>query len=342
MSIEKQLEDLRAVAASAASLLHELERRTSSLYPPITGIAQTVKAIEEQLAIPMPQAGRPIDANAGQGALRFFHVQLGYSGAEGRSFVIGQWSGLAVDTKQARDLCMAQHWDSRLDASGASPVFEVNNPPRYIVCEDWDHIFVGNKVSCTRWVLDRATDSLVVAQIAGSGKWTDLTQSAADHLHESLNQNSVWGEAVTDWGAREVDEVPAWDLPAPGATQPPDEDTVPPVVEIIYTEAQVSALSKMFLYDLLAQIGLEQMREVAAANLAEPDPAICHSHDVCDANVVMAQAFESLMRVQVDIRSASQAQLWNAAWSQARLAMPGFVERAAGEQIRTERERSQG
>jgi len=31
MSIEKQLEDLRAVAVLAASLLRELERRTSSL-----------------------------------------------------------------------------------------------------------------------------------------------------------------------------------------------------------------------------------------------------------------------------------------------------------------------
>lgn len=43
----------------------------------------------------------------------------------------------------------------------------------------------------------------------------------------------------------------------------------------------------------------------------------CATHDFCDANILMEQAFRSIMHRECDPASDSDAQLWNAAWNHA-------------------------
>ncbi len=74
-------------------------------------------------------------------------------------------------------------------------------------------------------------------------------------------------------------------------------------------------------YDLAAafSVGLEEaltpweFDEVLRLNAAETDPLICHSHDFCDANMVMLEAFEALGGT-FDPADEGQATLTNAAW----------------------------
>lgn len=67
-------------------------------------------------------------------------------------------------------------------------------------------------------------------------------------------------------------------------------------------------------------------------NADEPSDAICHSHDFCDANVVMDEACKALGLVTIfgsenevatkdeDLAIEEQCNLWNEAWSIAKLA----------------------
>lgn len=56
-------------------------------------------------------------------------------------------------------------------------------------------------------------------------------------------------------------------------------------------------------------------------NRAEPDPSICHTHDFCDANELMAAAWNDCFPHEPFCpQNTFHAQLWSAAWQQARKA----------------------
>ncbi|MBY0466249.1 MAG: hypothetical protein K2W33_15030 [Burkholderiales bacterium] len=69
------------------------------------------------------------------------------------------------------------------------------------------------------------------------------------------------------------------------------------------------------------------MAEVALRNSIETNPAICHSHDFCDANVVMAKVVQNLTGVDPadeGVLANSKIQdLWNQAWSLAKASFMG-------------------
>ena len=50
-------------------------------------------------------------------------------------------------------------------------------------------------------------------------------------------------------------------------------------------------------------------------NAAEPCPSVCHSHDFCDANEPMAEAFHIITGRDIDTQSETDAALWSDAWS---------------------------
>ena len=64
----------------------------------------------------------------------------------------------------------------------------------------------------------------------------------------------------------------------------------------------------------------DEMTEVRRLNqLPEyPCPAICASHDFCDANEVMDETFTAIMGHEIDTRSHEQRMVWNNAWTIAR------------------------
>lgn len=95
----------------------------------------------------------------------------------------------------------------------------------------------------------------------------------------------------------------------------------PPVVEIQYTTEQRDRMAALFYDYLLRDVGVEKMEVIEQRNREEMDPSICHSHDFIDANVTMLEAFTDVMGFEPDLRSNSQTNLWNDAWSFAKSAM---------------------
>jgi hypothetical protein len=58
----------------------------------------------------------------------------------------------------------------------------------------------------------------------------------------------------------------------------------------------------------------EQMQQVLTRNLSG-SPSVCATHDFCDANELMAQAFVLVMGREPEPSSSLDAELWNCAWS---------------------------
>lgn len=56
--------------------------------------------------------------------------------------------------------------------------------------------------------------------------------------------------------------------------------------------------------------------EAVALNRDEENADICHTHDFCDANMVMAAAFERATGREIDLQSDADKALWNAAWAE--------------------------
>lgn len=81
---------------------------------------------------------------------------------------------------------------------------------------------------------------------------------------------------------------------------------------------------------LRRDLSVEDLGEVCARNAVETSSGVCHSHDFCDANMVMEEAFHALGRatcadIGLDanpgLAAAHQAScdLWDEAWG---LVMP--------------------
>lgn len=60
------------------------------------------------------------------------------------------------------------------------------------------------------------------------------------------------------------------------------------------------------------------MGVIDAKNLAYAGMGVCATHDYCDANMVMDQAFREIVGCEVDVENDLHVNLWNDAWSYAR------------------------
>lgn len=69
-----------------------------------------------------------------------------------------------------------------------------------------------------------------------------------------------------------------------------------------------------FSQDLHTCLGLEQMRELVERNRAETVPEVCHSHDFCDANMVIYAVF---LRHGMDPATEEGMERHSALWDQA-------------------------
>lgn len=96
--------------------------------------------------------------------------------------------------------------------------------------------------------------------------------------------------------------------------------------EYLVDEVIVNRLAQAFLRALHEEIGLDNLREASARNQAQKARNICHSHDFCDANMVMADAWQQLTHCEVDVACQSQRDIWNQAWDAAKVELPGFVQ----------------
>lgn len=69
-------------------------------------------------------------------------------------------------------------------------------------------------------------------------------------------------------------------------------------------------LARGFSRVLRKRLSPDELAECVRRNDSEANPGICHSHDFCDANMAMAEAWELL----TSLPHCPEA-LWDAAWN---------------------------
>lgn len=81
----------------------------------------------------------------------------------------------------------------------------------------------------------------------------------------------------------------------------------------------VESLASEFSQSLHALLTSEQMALVIARNLAQTRPGICHTHDFCDANVVLHDVFLAHGMDPADEGGMEKwGALWDAVWNLAK------------------------
>ena len=60
-----------------------------------------------------------------------------------------------------------------------------------------------------------------------------------------------------------------------------------------------------------------EMKEVIELNKSETDEGVCHSHDFCDANEAMDEAFTQVLGRELDLQNEDDKTIWNTAWNTA-------------------------
>ncbi len=95
--------------------------------------------------------------------------------------------------------------------------------------------------------------------------------------------------------------------------------TLPPHNSQAWTNT-ANALALFFTQELAKEIGAAKFKRVAALNATETNPGVCHSHDFCDANEVMAAAFiaAGFAHPADDMADTNVCDMWEAAWKIAR------------------------
>ena len=81
---------------------------------------------------------------------------------------------------------------------------------------------------------------------------------------------------------------------------------------------QTLAIASAFCLRLRACLTAGQLASAIALNAAETNAGICHSHDNCDANIFMAEAFEAVIGRHIDLQDDADGQLWSDAWQLAK------------------------
>ena len=81
----------------------------------------------------------------------------------------------------------------------------------------------------------------------------------------------------------------------------------------------ITDIGKEFSSILLIDLGIDVMREVVEKNSTEEYDGVCASHDYCDANLVMAEAFNKICRREAEIDSEEDSYWWGEAWNYAKV-----------------------
>lgn len=90
----------------------------------------------------------------------------------------------------------------------------------------------------------------------------------------------------------------------------PDGIEITPVVSI-------AKIAMLFSYELRRALDECELKIVVFENEREKNPAICHSHDFCDANMLMHSAFVAVVGHEPDLMN-DDLNIWNAAWDLAK------------------------
>jgi hypothetical protein len=97
------------------------------------------------------------------------------------------------------------------------------------------------------------------------------------------------------------------------------------------TDSLANRLADEFRREMAADFPNATLAEIDKRNAAETDPGVCHSHDFCDANMVMDSAFTKIVGHELDPDGESEADhdIWSRAWAIAVKA--GFAQKIEGD-----------
>lgn len=90
------------------------------------------------------------------------------------------------------------------------------------------------------------------------------------------------------------------------------------LVPLFEANTDVITLAKEFSSILKEWLSKKEMEELIQANKDERDSSICHSHDYCDPNQAMADAFKKVTGKEVDMQKDKDSALVDAAWDLAK------------------------
>ena len=80
-------------------------------------------------------------------------------------------------------------------------------------------------------------------------------------------------------------------------------------------------LAQVFSEKVQETLTAAQFREAVYLNKVDgPHSPVCHTHDYCDANMLMAAAWEDFFGQAPDVASEADAAIWNEAWAIAKAA----------------------
>lgn len=65
---------------------------------------------------------------------------------------------------------------------------------------------------------------------------------------------------------------------------------------------------------LIEEIGRDNVETAREENGSGVCPLSCYTHEFCDANVVMSNAFLNILGHDVDAENQDDVDLWNASW----------------------------
>jgi len=81
------------------------------------------------------------------------------------------------------------------------------------------------------------------------------------------------------------------------------------------SERRIAIMLRKVLREWMTPAEFAEMRR---RNKADHNPLVCHSHDFCDANEAMLEAFRIAVGREADVDNEADCALWNAAWNLAR------------------------
>jgi hypothetical protein len=104
-----------------------------------------------------------------------------------------------------------------------------------------------------------------------------------------------------------------------------------------YTQEQTEELARAFSRSLLREINWENLYTVIHRNKTEDyQHGCCATHDFCDPNILMLEAFEKLHNIDFDVQDSTHSDCFNAAWVLARANDFYIVDMSNGQELKND------
>ncbi len=87
--------------------------------------------------------------------------------------------------------------------------------PRWLVCDEYSHCFVGSASTRVRWAVDLNTGKMEYAQAFNGMKWQDLHRDEVEDLREDVMDVNNVRVNPQDFGASTRDGPPLWAVGEP-------------------------------------------------------------------------------------------------------------------------------